>query len=144
TNKNREIFQSEGNQKSIEQTIRINKSIYEPLGIVDVSIFEEDNSDLLNLEYATFETSRRKFQEENSRQTRELEEQKGKKESEVRIKINAFKQPTEVITNKFKDWRSDVNSLPDSTNLDLISEYQSFLDKLEKDNLPKFEKRFND
>ena len=37
-----------------------------------------------------------------------------------------------------------MNSLPDSTNLDLISEYQSFLERLEKDNLPKFEKKFND
>ncbi|MFA5619839.1 MAG: SbcC/MukB-like Walker B domain-containing protein [Weeksellaceae bacterium] len=143
-NKDREIFQTEENQKSIEQSIRNNKSIYEPFGKIDVSTFEENNSDLLSLEYATFETSRRKFQEENSRQTRELEEQKGKKESEVRIKINAFKQPTEVITSKFKDWRSDVNSLPDSTNLDLISEYQSFLERLKKDNLPKFEKKFND
>lgn len=144
TNKNREIFQTEENQKSIEQSIRNNKSIYEPFDNIDVSAFEDNNSDLLNLKYATFETSRRKFQDENFKQTRELEEQKGKKESEVRIKINAFKQPTEAITNKFKDWRSDVNSLPDSTNLDLISEYQSFLEKLEKDNLPKFEKKFND
>lgn len=143
-NKDRAIFQTEEIQKSIEQSIKNNQSIYEPLGDIDVSTFEENNSGLLNLEYVNFETSRRKFQEENSRQTRELEEQKGKKESEVRIKINAFKQPTEVITNKFKDWRSDVNSLPDSTNLDLISEYQAFLERLEKDNLPKFEKKFND
>lgn len=142
--KGQEIFNKKNGIGNIEQSIRNNISIFEPFGDVDVSAFEENNSDLLNLEYATFEASRDKFQKENSRQTRELEEQKGRKESEVRIKINAFKQPTEVITNKFKDWRSDVNSLPDSTNLDLISEYQIFLERLEKDNLPKFEKKFND
>ena len=98
----------------------------------------------MNIEYAHFETSRKKFQDENSREISELNRQKQQKESEVRIKINAFKQPTENITAQFKDWRSDVNALPDSTNLDLISEYQNFLEKLEKDNLPKFEKKFND
>ncbi|ASB51183.1 AAA family ATPase [Alkalitalea saponilacus] len=143
-NKDREIFQTEQTQKNIEGTIKDNKAIFEPIGDVDVSVFEEQYSYLLNIEYSNIETSRVNFQEENSKQTRELELQKGKKESEVRIKINDFKQPSEEIKYKFKDWRSDVNSLPDSTNLDLINEYQKFLEKLGKDNLPKFEKKFND
>src|SRR5690606_39642309 len=54
-----------------------------------------------------------------------------------------FKQPSEAILSKFKDWRSDVNSLPDSTHLELISEYQNFLARLENDNLPKFEKKLD-
>jgi uncharacterized protein YPO0396 len=143
-NKDREIFQTEQTQINIEGTIKNNKAICEPIGDVDVSAFEEQNSNLLTVMYSTLEPSRVKFQEEVSKQTRELEVQKGKKESEVRIKINDFKQPSEEIKYKFKDWRSDVNSLPDSTNLDLISEYQSLLERLEKDNLPKFEKKFND
>jgi len=143
-NKDREIFQTEQSQINIDETIKNKKAICEPIGDVDVSAFEEQNPDLLNIRYSTLESSRVKFQEEVSKQTRELELQKGKKESEVRIKINDFKQPSEEIKNKFKDWRSDVNSLPDSTNLDLISEYQSLLERLEKDNLPKFEKKFND
>lgn len=130
--------------ETITQNIRNNKVIFEPLGNIDVSEFENQNPDFLDIEYANFETSRRKFQENNSTETKKLEEDKGRKENEVRIKINAFKQPNENITAKFKDWRSDVNALPDSTNLDLISEYQMFLQKLKKDNLPKFEKKFND
>ena len=143
-NNNREIFQTEERQKSIEKTIRDSQVLIEPFGDIDITAFEVQNSDLINIEYENFETNRRKFQDENLKQTRELQEQKGKKESEVRIKINTFKQPTETITSRFKDWRSDVNSLPDSTNLDLISEYQTCLERLEKDNLPKFEKKFND
>lgn len=143
-NKDREIFQTEQTQKTIEGTIKDNKAIFEPIGEVDVSAFEKENSDLINIEYWNIETSRENFQKENSKQTRELEIQKGKIENEVRIKINDFKQPSEEIKYKFKDWRSDVNSLPDSTNLDLISEYQRFLERLGKDNLPKFEKKFND
>jgi uncharacterized protein YPO0396 len=143
-NKGQEIFTKKNEVASIEQSIRSNKSIYEPLGIVDVSMFEKQHSDLLNIVYETFETSRERFQKENSRQTRELDEQKQTKEREVIIKINDFKQPSEAILSKFKDWRSDVNSLPDSTHLELISEYQNFLARLENDNLPKFEKKFND
>ncbi|HRP90941.1 MAG TPA: SbcC/MukB-like Walker B domain-containing protein [Edaphocola sp.] len=129
---------------SVVQTVKNNKAIFEPLGNIDMSAFESQNPNLLNIEFSNFETSRSNFQNENSREIKKLEDEKGRKESEVRIKINAFKQPTEHITIKFKDWRSDVNSLPDSTNLDLISEYQNFLERLAKDNLPKFEKKFND
>lgn len=143
-NKSREIFQTEEKQKGVEKSIKDNKAISEPIGNIDISEFENQNADLLDIKYANFEASRKKFQDENSREIRKLEAEKGGKESEVRIKINAFKQPSEVILNKFKDWRSDVNSLPDSIHLELISEYQSFLDRLEKDNLPKFEKKFND
>ena len=130
--------------KTVTETINNNKAIFEPFGNIDVSAFEVENPNLLSVEYSNFETRRKNFQDENSRETRELDVQKQKNEDEVKIKINAFKQPTEEILNKFKDWRSDVNSLPDSTNLDLISEYQAFLERLEKDNLPKFEKKFND
>jgi uncharacterized protein YPO0396 len=143
-NKGQEIFTKKNEIGTIENSIRSNKSIYEPLGIVDVSMFEKQHSDLLNIEYSNFETSRINFQNENSRQIRELQEQRERKEREVIIKINDFKQPSEAISSKFKDWRSDVNSLPDSTHLELISEYQNFLARLENDNLPKFEKKFND
>ncbi|MEI6582910.1 MAG: SbcC/MukB-like Walker B domain-containing protein [Chitinophagia bacterium] len=143
-NKGQEIFTKKNEVATIEQSIRSNKSIYEPLGIIDVSMFEKQHPDLLNIEYATFETGRERFQKENSRQTRELEVQKQTKEREVIIKINDFKQPSVATSSKFKDWRSDVNSLPDSTHLELISEYQNFLARLENDNLPKFEKKFND
>ncbi len=130
--------------ENITKIVDSNKAIFETFGNIDVSEFEIQNTDLLSIEYDNFEISRRNFQEKNSRKISELNKQKQQKESEVRIKINAFKQPAEVITNKFKDWRSDVSSLPDSTNLEFISEYQKFLERLEKDNLPKFEKKFND
>lgn len=130
--------------ETVTQDVRTNKIIFEPLGNIDISEFENQNPDFLNIEYANFEVSRRRFQDENSKETKKLEEEQGRKESEVRIKINAFKQPNENITAKFNDWRSDVNALPDSTNLEFINEYQTFLQRLENDNLPKFEKKFND
>src|SRR5690606_32197459 len=109
-NNNREIFQAEERQKSIEKTIRDNQVIIEPFGDIDVTAFEVQNSNLLNIEYENFETRRKNFQEENQCQTSDFQKHKNQKEGEVRIKINAFKQPNETITSRFKDWRSDVNS----------------------------------
>lgn len=34
-----------------------------------------------------------------------------------------FKNPSEDITSKFKDWRSDVHNL--SENIDFVGEYQN-------------------
>jgi uncharacterized protein YPO0396 len=143
-NKDRAIFQVEARKEKIGETINSNKAIFEPLGIIDISNFETQNSNLLSIDYANFESRRKNFQDENSEEISELNRQKQHNEREVVIKINAFKQPTEEITNKFKDWRSDVSSLPYSINLEFINEYQKFLERLEKDNLPKFEKKFND
>ena len=129
---------------NVDKTVKDNKAIFESLGNIDTSEFESKNPNLLNIEYVNFEARRKKFQDENSREIAELNKQKQQNEREVSVKINAFKQPTEIITSKYKDWRSDVNPLPESTHLEFISEYQKFLERLEKDNLPKFEKKFND
>jgi uncharacterized protein YPO0396 len=142
-NKGQEIFRKNQQVEDVEKVIKSNKAILDPFGNIDVHQFETQNADLLGIEYASFESSRTRFQSENSRETRELEKQKAEKESEVRIKINDFKQPTEEITNKFKDWRSDANSLPDSIHLDLISGYQERLRILQRDDLPRFETKFN-
>ena len=142
-NQRKEIFKKERDIESIEQFVKNNKTIYESFGNVNISEFELQNSILLNIEFSNFEIDRKSFQEQNSKEIRGLESQKRNSEDAVKIMINNFKQPSEEILNKFKDWRSDVHHLPDSTNLDLISEYQSYLFNLEKDNLPKFETKFN-
>ncbi|WP_196936604.1 ATP-binding protein [Sphingobacterium hungaricum] len=143
-NKGQDIFNKKKNIEDIEKGMSENKNAIQIIGILDVVEFENNNSEILNVDYSSIKSTQTNFQSELSRQEAELKNLKQQKESEVRIKINAFKQPNETITNKFKDWRSDVNSLPDSTNLDFIGEYQERLGKLQNDNLPKFEKKFND
>ncbi len=143
-NKGEMIYKKKLQVEDIEKVIQANKTIFEPLEDIDISNFETQNSNLLSMEYSNFETSRKNFQAKNSEAMSLLNTQKQQNEREVIIKINAFKRPAEVITSKFKDWRSDVGILPDSTNLEFINEYQKFLERLEKDNLPKFEKKFND
>jgi len=143
-NKSQEIFRKGKDIEIIEGEIEENEKTIQITGITDIVEFENSNLEILNIEFSNIKTTQSNFIKELSIRETELKILRQQNEREVIIKINAFKQPSEVILNKFKDWRSDVNSLPDSTNLDLISEYQRFLEKLEKDNLPKFEKKFND
>ena len=143
-NKSQEIFRKGKDIEIIEGEIEGNEKTIQITGITDIVEFENTNLEISNIEFTNIKITQSNFQKELSRTETELKNLKQQSEREVIIKINIFKQPSEEILNKFKDWRSDVNSLPDSTNLDLISEYQRFLERLEKDNLPKFEKKFND
>lgn len=143
-NKDREIFQLESDTKNISSELNESRKIVEPLGQIDTTEFESNNPELDKVEYSTLKITQTEFQKELSRKLSDLEINKRVNEDEVKLKINAFKQPSEDITSKFKDWRSDVSRLPDSTHLKFISDYQTLLKQLVNDNLPKFEKKFNE
>lgn len=108
---------------------------------VDVDEFENNHSELLLVGLEDIEARHKSLQNDIDKKIRDKQAEKSKKENEGRSKIIKFKNPTEEITTKFRDWRSDVNSLPDS--VELISEYQTFLKKLNEEALPSFEKKFN-
>lgn len=108
---------------------------------VDVDEFENNHSELLLVGLEDIEARHKSLQNDIDNKIRNKQAEKSKKENEGRSKIIKFKNPTEEITTKFRDWRSDVNSLPDS--VEFISEYQTFLKKLTEEALPSFEKRFN-
>ncbi len=144
-NKNNEIFKlEEVTIKGINADLKLNQKLLVSIGNKDTSEFEKLNSELLQVEFANITTKQTEFQTHKTSKINQFNTKKGNLESEVRIKINAFKQPDESITSKFKDWRADVSRLPDSTNLDLLVEYQTFYQKLKADDLPKFEKKFNE
>ena len=108
---------------------------------VDIDEFENSNSDLLLVDLADMET-RLKFMQSNiDNKIKNKQREKYNKESDCGRMIYKFKHPSDEITIKFRDWRSDVNSLPES--VELISEYQAFLKRLNDEALPSFENRFN-
>lgn len=143
-NKEREIFQLESEIQGLQMEIVENKTIIEPLGYIDTSDFISQNPSLASLHFSSFKTIQKAFQKELAEKLSELDKKKQENEDEVKIKINSFKQPPPEITNKFKDWRSDVSRLPESTHLAFIGEYQTLFKQLVNDNLPKFEKKFNE
>lgn len=143
-NKNRVIFQTEENIKTIEDKHSINEQLLQQLGEIDIAIFETENSELQNLFYDNIETKQIDFQARNEKEIEDKKDSKNKNERKVSSLINQFKNPPQEITEKFRDWRSDVNRLPDSEHLELITEYQSFYKKLIEEDLIRFEKKFND
>jgi uncharacterized protein YPO0396 len=143
-NVDREIFQQELTIKTVLEELKENRNLIEPYGIIDITEFEKQNSDLLSVDYSNIKLIQKEFQNEILRKLIELDREKRNIEDEVKLKINTFKQPADEVTAKFKDWRSDVSRLPDSTHLEFIDEYQKLLKHLLEDNLPKFEKKFNE
>jgi len=139
-----EIYSTKIQKGDIEKGLNENTELVEKLADVDVADFEGTNPHLLNVNYTTIKTLQAQFQNETSRKSSELIDLRRNKEDEVKILINDFKLPTEEISSKFQDWRSDVSRLPDSTHLEFISEYQLLLKQLIEDNLPKFEKKFSE
>ncbi|MCH6233884.1 ATP-binding protein [Cognataquiflexum rubidum] len=143
-NKGQEIFTQKKQIEDLNLEIIESNKILQITGIVDTTEFENQNPDLEKIEYSNLKNTQKEFQKELSIRLSELDKDKRLNEDEVKLKINAYKQPSQEITYKFKDWRSDVSRLPESTHLEFISEYQTLLKQLVNDNLPKFEKRFNE
>lgn len=128
-------------KKDTEERCSENSNALALMDSVDVDEFENSNPDLLLVGLADIETRLKSMQNDIDNKIKNKQAEKNRKEYEAKSKIMKFKNPTEEITTKFRDWRSDVNSLPDS--VEFISEYQTLLKKLNKEALPSFEKKFN-
>ena len=143
-NKGQDIFTQKKLIEDINLEIIEANKILQITGIVETTEFEYQNPELGSVLYSNLKSTQTDFQQNLSRKLSELDKSKRANEDEVKLKINAFKQPSQEITDKFKEWRSDVSRLPESTHLEFMSEYQTLLKQLVNDNLPKFEKKFNE
>lgn len=143
--KNGEIFQIE-KVELVNATKRLSESkpILDNLGIIDVSYFEQSNGIWLDVTYATIESKRTEFQADIKRQEEGKISEKSLLEREVADLIMKFKNPSEGITQKFKDWRSDVHALPEASSINLIGEYQKLYERLKKEDLVRHEKKFDE
>jgi uncharacterized protein YPO0396 len=143
-NKGQEIYTISKQIEDVEKGLNENIGLLAKFDSVDVVDFEKSNGELLKVDYSNIKSLQFDFQNSTSNKISRLIGLKREKEDDVKLKINSFKLPEENITIRFKDWRSDVNRLPDSTHLEFINEYQLLLKQLIEDNLPKFEKKFNE
>lgn len=135
---------------SVEQKIdEINKDIVESqkkiasLRSILLSDFEQAYEELKDCTYEQLRGERRSFISKNDKEREKLSEKRKECEDKARNYIRNFKYPSEDITSTYNDWRSDVSSLPDTEHIDLIEEYQSMLNRLQKENLPKYKKEFD-
>ena len=143
--KNGEIFQIE-KVDLVEATNRLNnnKPLLDCLGEIDVTAFEERNRNWIDVNYDTIESMRNAFQETIQRQEKQKESERSRIEGEAADLIRKFKNPSEEITLRFKDWRSDVHALPEASSINLIGEYQKLYDRLVKEDLVRHKKKFDE
>ena len=133
-------------EKGIEgviSSIDLHSNLLTKLGndIPEIIEFEESNKTLLDIEYFNFLSIQELFQNKNKESIEKQKEERNTLSIKVSSEINLFKNPPEEITVKFKSWRSDVNNL--SKDIKYISEYQKMFQDLVKDDLPRFETKFN-
>lgn len=141
--KTKEIF---GQEHLIEQTqteLSENQKVIASIKSLLFTDFEKEYAYLCELTYDQLKQERGEFQKKNERARGRLAAEKRGYEDEAKILIAAFKHPDEEITERFKDWRSDVDALPDANHIELIEAYTTMLVRLEKENLPKYEKQFD-
>lgn len=143
--KNREIFQIEQvDLVAAKQRLKSNKPILDSLGKIEVIAFEQGNKDWIDVSYDTIESKRREFQTSLQKQEERKKTEKTRIEGEAADLIRKFRNPSEEITSRFKDWRSDVHALPEASSINLIGEYQKLYERLVKEDLVRHEKKFDD
>ena len=143
--KNREIFQIEQvDLVAAKQRLKSNKPILDSLGKIEVIAFEQGNKDWIDVSYDTIESKRHDFQTSLQKQEERKKIEKTRIEGEAADLIRKFRNPSEDITSRFKDWRSDVHALPEASSINLIGEYQKLYERLVKEDLVRHEKKFDD
>ena len=143
--KNGEIFKIE-QIELVEATKKRNdnKPIVDNLGEIDVKSFEEGYKNWIEVNFTTIESKRDAFQAMINKQKEDKNSEKTLLEREVASLIMKFKNPSEEITLRFKDWRSDVHALPEASSINLIGEYQKLYERLVNEDLVRHEKKFDE
>ncbi len=143
--KNGEIFQIEKvDLVNANKRLSENKPILDNLGIIDVAVFEENNITWLDVTFETIESKKTALQSDIMQKEDTAKSEKASVEGETADLIRKFKNPSEEIIQRFKDWRSDVHTLPEASSINLIGEYQKFYNRLVKEDLVRHEKKFDE
>lgn len=108
---------------------------------VDLSGFDTSNLALNELQFHNFKKVRSTFQEENLEAINDINTSISKTREKLSPKIAAFKSPDRIILDQYPDWGSDVNEL--SSNLDHLYQYQNLYQKLNEEDLPSFQTKFD-
>lgn len=137
------IHDIENEQKKLAVNLQTNREFMSKMGNVNLGNFEQQHPELLDIPLKQLETKRTDFQFSINREQGHKNQTKNNLRVTATNLINVFKRPTRELANKYKDWNSDVSSLPDAGNIELIEEYQKFYYRLKEEDLVSYEKDFN-
>ncbi len=97
---------------------------------------------LEELSFQNFDRVRRVLEREQSDTKEKLTNRQQKLSLRLSDKMLRFKNPGPEITDRFHDWRSDTHKLSDDARF--VDEYVSMLERIEKEDLPSYRRKFED
>lgn len=137
------IHDIEKGQEELTGKIWSNQELIRHAGDVNTSQLEQQHPELLGIPLQQLERERSDFQNKLEQSLKAKDEIKRKLTEQARKLTYALKHPGKELAEKYKDWYSDVSSLPDPENTELIEEYQKFYERLKAEDLISYEKEFN-
>lgn len=131
-------------QEELTELYRTNLDSLQQMGIVNVDYFEQQHPELLEIPLKKLGSKRSEFQQTINQNLGKKKNRKNDLKLKANDLINAFKRPAKELTDKYKDWNSDVSSLPSPENIELIEEYQLYYNRLVEEDLISYQRAFNE
>lgn len=131
-------------QEELTELYRTNLDSLQQMGIVNVGYFEQQHPELLEIPLKKLGSKRSEFQQTINQNLGKKKNRKNDLKLKANDLINAFKRPAKELTDKYKDWNSDVSSLPSPENIELIEEYQLYYNRLVEEDLISYQRAFNE
>lgn len=139
-----EIHDLKKNQEELTELYRTNLDSLQQMGIVNVDYFEQQHPELREVPLKKLGSKRSEFQQTINQNLGKKKNRKNDLKLKANDLINAFKRPAKELTDKYKDWNSDVSSLPSPENIELIEEYQLYYNRLVEEDLISYQRAFNE
>lgn len=139
-----EIHDLKKEQEELTELYRSNLDSLQQMGIVNVDYFEQQHPELREVPLKKLGSKRSEFQQTINQNLGKKKNRKNDLKLKANDLINAFKRPAKELTDKYKDWNSDVSSLPSPENIELIEEYQLYYNRLVEEDLISYQRAFNE
>ena len=139
-----EIHDLKKEQEELTELYRTNLDSLQQMGIVNVDYFEQQHPELREVPLKKLGSKRSEFQQTINQNLGKKKNRKNDLKLKANDLINAFKRPAKELTDKYKDWNSDVSSLPSPENIELIEEYQLYYNRLVEEDLISYQRAFNE
>lgn len=97
---------------------------------------------LEGLSFQNFDRVRNALEKEQSNTKEKLKDRRDSSIRRMSDKMLNFRNPGPEVTDRFPDWRADTHKLSEDPNF--VDEYVSMLEKIEKEDLPSYRRKFED
>lgn len=140
---NKQIGRLEQEQENLSSLLKKNLELVNRAEGRNTDEMELHHPELLDIPLELLESKCADFQTSINSSLKIKKEKRNNLLSKIRSLAYEVKQPAKELAEKYKDWISDVNSLPHPERMDLIEEYQNFYNRLKEEDLVSYEKKFN-